>query len=51
MVAGAAHKERSVFLFKAAAAPCGKVVKQKVHAFPHSPRDASEDEFVLLSKN
>lgn len=46
-----AHKERSVFLFKAAATTYGKVVKQKVHAFPYSPRDASEDEFVFLSKN
>jgi hypothetical protein len=40
-----------VFLFKAAATTYRKVVKQKVHAFPYSPRDASEDEFVLLSKN
>ena len=40
-----------MFLFKAAATSYRKVVRQTVHAFPHSPKDANEDEFVLLSKN
>ena len=40
-----------MFLFKASAKTYGKVVKQAVHAFPHSPAEVRGDEFVLLSKN
>ena len=40
-----------MFLFKAAAATYSKVVKQQLHAFRFSPKEANADEFVLLSKN
>ena len=40
-----------MFLFKASGATYAKVVKQAVHAFPHSPAELGGDEFVLLSKN
>jgi hypothetical protein len=40
-----------MFLYKSSGATYGKVVKQSVHAFPYSPAEARQDEFVLLSKN
>ena len=40
-----------MFLYKSSGATYMKVVRQSVHAFPYSPVQAREDEFVLLSKN
>jgi hypothetical protein len=40
-----------MFLYKSAGATYMKVVRQSLHAFPHGPTAAREDEFVLLSKN
>jgi hypothetical protein len=40
-----------MFLFKASGATYRRVVKQTVHAFPHSPAQVRGNEFVLLAKN
>ena len=40
-----------MFLFKASGSTYRRVVRQSIHAFPHSPVDVREDEFVLLAKN
>lgn len=40
-----------MFLFKASGGTYRKVIKQTLHAFPHSPSEVKGDEFVLLSKN
>jgi hypothetical protein len=40
-----------MFLFKASGATYRRVVKQTVHAFPHSPTQVYGDEFILLAKN
>jgi hypothetical protein len=40
-----------MFLFKASGATYRRVVRQTVHAFPHSPAEVRGDEFVLLAKN
>ena len=40
-----------MFLFKSSGKTYRKVIKQGVHAFPHSPKEVNGDELVLLSKN
>jgi hypothetical protein len=40
-----------MYLYKASGATYKRVVRQELHAFPYSPADVSEDEFILLSKN
>ncbi len=40
-----------MFLFKASGATYQKVIKQRIHAFQHSPSEVNGDELVLLSKN
>jgi hypothetical protein len=40
-----------MYLYKASGQTYRRVVRQQVHAFPFSPAQASEDEFILLSKN
>jgi hypothetical protein len=40
-----------MYLYKASGQTYRRVVRQHVHAFPYSPTEASEDEFILLSKN
>jgi hypothetical protein len=40
-----------MFLFKASGATYRAVLRQRVHAFPKSPREVNGDELVLLSKN
>ena len=40
-----------MYLYKAGGATYMKVVRQELHAFPYSPSEVSEDEFILLSKN
>ena len=39
------------FIYKASGATYRRVVNQELHAFPFAPKEASEDEFILLSKN
>jgi hypothetical protein len=40
-----------MYLFKAAGQTYASVVRHERHAFPGTPREITEDEFVLLSKN
>lgn len=40
-----------MFLYKASGATYRRVVNQELHAFPFAPKETSEDEFILLSKN
>src|SRR6185437_943196 len=40
-----------MYLYKASGATYNRVVRQELHAFPYSPAEVREDEFILLSKN
>jgi hypothetical protein len=40
-----------MFLYKASGHTYKQVIRQQVHAFPYSPAETNEDEFILLSKN
>jgi hypothetical protein len=40
-----------MYLYKASGSTYRRVIRQEVHAFPYSPAEVSEDEFILLSKN
>jgi hypothetical protein len=40
-----------MYLYKASGSTYTRVIHEELHAFPYSPAEVSEDEFILLSKN